>query len=454
MTLIDISSDDETETHTAQHPGINCTAVAAEHLQSLVISPRRHSRTKPTNQYPAKETPLRLQFRDMHDMAVVVVGPKESKFVLHSHLLTSVSPFFAAALNGSFAESSSRTITLPDERPEIFEWFVQWLYSGTLRASTVPCSPTSSNTARLEYITKDVVSKGSLASDIAMDGDLRNSAGMPKYFLLIDIYGLSDRLMTTALSNHIIDTVARLSETTNSVPTPSDTWLLYGDCSSFSGLNHCSCRDNSLVASAAHCPSLAHRSSNPGLRTNAPLRDLMLDLFVYKKTDKLLSTHKDDWHPLFIRDLVVRLKRPGRDTLARHCLIPWRPSHWPDSQACDACRSLVGPLHPEDMNTRAAASRHGGDLPSLVYAMRCTECKRVYCESCINQGVIRGGLETGDAKFALVGADIGPCKPWLRWDPEILARLKPGEERKGARTGVCGRYHEHGPLAGGIKRTI
>ena len=44
-------------------------------------------------------------------------------------LLIYHSPFFASALNGSFIESSG-VIELPEDDPDIFEFFVQWLYVG------------------------------------------------------------------------------------------------------------------------------------------------------------------------------------------------------------------------------------------------------------------------------------------------------------------------------------
>lgn len=56
---------------------------------------------------------------------------------LPKNLLVHISPFFAAALNGSFAEASSKTITLPEDDPAAFEMFVQWMYVGkTGRNST------------------------------------------------------------------------------------------------------------------------------------------------------------------------------------------------------------------------------------------------------------------------------------------------------------------------------
>ena len=61
----------------------------------------------------------------------VVVGDHAwgSTWHLHRALLTNRSLFFRAALSGNFLESSTNTVNLPDEDSEIFEIFVQWLYS-------------------------------------------------------------------------------------------------------------------------------------------------------------------------------------------------------------------------------------------------------------------------------------------------------------------------------------
>ena len=154
-----------------------------------------------------------------------------------------------------------------------------------------------------------------------------------------------------------MDTIARLSETTNSVPTPSDTWILYDT-----------------------------------IRDTAPIRRLTLDLFAYKKTDKLLESHRDEWHPRFLRDLVVKLKRPGRENYERHGLVAWKVASWNATRACEGCRELVKPN---------------------LQAERCEVCERVFCPACVRAGRV-GGL----------GPEVGACKPWLR--------------------DLCARYHEHG----------
>lgn len=301
-------------------------------------------------------------------MATVIVGDEKSTsrpavtYLIHKELLTAASPFFAAALNSTFAEGLDQTVRLPEENPEIFEWFLQWLYTGSL---TVP-----SPAYQVPHLPPHVLHHHNhnpafpwtqlVQADAASDGDLRNQAGSPKYFLLIDLYGLSDRLLTTPLSNHILSSIARLSEATNSVPTPSDTRILYEQ-----------------------------------IRASAPLRSLILDLFAYKKTDKLLETHKDEWHAKFLRELVVKLKRPGPEGVARHSLVAWRPSSWASTKACEGCREVLKPSVSHD---------------------KCVACERAFCAGCVRKS---GGERT------VLREDTGGCKPW-------------------SGRGLCVRYHEHG----------
>ncbi|KAK4556338.1 hypothetical protein LTR86_006482 [Recurvomyces mirabilis] len=289
--------------------------------------------------------PLRTVFRNSTEVVEVFVGggtapmtsPTSEKsgsssksspmtYAVHKELLTSASPFFAAALNGTFAEGLDQAVKLPEEKPEIFEWFLQWLYTGSLSvagesggfntgwgsggADAHAQSHDHSHATPHHPYQQTRHVRDAIDAQIRTDGDLRNHAGSPKYFLLIDLYALSDRVLTTQLSNHILSTLARLSETTNSVPTPSDTFILYDS-----------------------------------IRDTSPLRTLILDLFAYKKTDKLLETHKDDWHPRFLRELVVKLKRPGAgtETVERHDLHAWRPEQWSATRPCEGCREVVKP---------------------------------------------------------------------------------------------------------------
>ncbi|KAJ9620969.1 hypothetical protein H2203_007556 [Taxawa tesnikishii (nom. ined.)] len=315
----------------------NPSPASSDISMSSALSPtapqHQQHRQAPTALHPAPFN-MRTSFKDFHTFATVIVGTPgcksapQTEFRLHKEVLTRASPFFAAALNGAFAEGMDQTVKLPEEKPDIFEWFVQWLYSGTLttpaagtNCTSSPATPSPNPLALLHTPTGAPIHpychhhhhpNNPLTCNTTAathhDGDLRNAAGSPKYFLLLDLYALSDRLLTTRLSNHILDTLARLSEATNSVPTPSDTWILYDS-----------------------------------IRDSAPVRRLVLDLFAYKKTDKLLESHRDEWHPRFLRELVVKLKRPGPESLDRHALTAWRPGSWPAARACEGCRELVKP---------------------------------------------------------------------------------------------------------------
>ena len=57
-------------------------------------------------------------------------GDAEKVWHLPGKLLKSKSTFFTAALEDGFAEGASKHITLPEVDPDIFQWFVVWLYVG------------------------------------------------------------------------------------------------------------------------------------------------------------------------------------------------------------------------------------------------------------------------------------------------------------------------------------
>lgn len=70
------------------------------------------------------------------DTAVVFVGSEKKKFVIHTKLLCTASPFFDRALNGNFTEAASQEVTLEEEAPELFEYFFDWLYNNAFSSRT------------------------------------------------------------------------------------------------------------------------------------------------------------------------------------------------------------------------------------------------------------------------------------------------------------------------------
>ena len=82
----------------------------------------------------------------------------------------------------------------------------------------------------------------------------------PAYFRLLRLYILADAMGVTKLKNDIVDAITVIADSSNSVLTAEDTRTVYGELS-----------DMSL------------------------LRKLVLDLFLWKKTEHLIETHPDSW---------------------------------------------------------------------------------------------------------------------------------------------------------------
>ncbi|ORY03408.1 hypothetical protein BCR34DRAFT_591584 [Clohesyomyces aquaticus] len=233
----------------------------------------------------------------------LLIGPPQTPYHLHTHLLVSSSPYFSACLTGPFLESTTNTIILADIDPAIFDLCVSWLYTNSIHP--IPF--------------KD---------------------GKAAYYTLLHLWILADRLCFEGLRNSVIDLIAELADATNSVPTPTDTRILYSD----------------------------------EIASSAKIRDLVLDLFAFKKTDRLIETHVDRWHAGFLRDLVVRLKRPVSQAWARHSLVFWCPGSWANVRACETCRRVLRPR---------------------VGVVACENCAGAWCGRCADEGVEVVGWEDG-----------------------------------------------------------
>ena len=180
------------------------------------------------------------------------------------------------------------------------------------------------------------------------------SENRPRFYLMLELYAFADRYSIESLRNATVDMVASLADKTNSVPTPTDTDQLYET-----------------------------------IRETAPMRNLVIDLFIFKKTESLLDSHPDEWNPSFLRDLVVKLKKPSNVGLARHSLKKLRAT---DNRSvvsdfvkgCDVCRHML----------RKRDEHH-----------MCAECGKMFCKMCFDKGVAICGYEAGRDSI---------CKPWHR----------------------------------------
>ena len=334
----------------------------SRYVTSVAGSDQRASRSSPSTLFSTHRnlTNINLDSQltrnnrsELIATSIILVGPKQTPFHIHTSLLITQSSYFRAALTGHFLESTRKCITLEDVSIEHFQLLTSWLYSSIL--------PTP----------------------------FRD--GKPAYYTLVHIYALADRLALEGLRNAVIDVISDCADHTNSVLTPSDTVALYED-----------------------------------IRDSAPLRQLVLDLFAFKKTDRLLESHADWWHETFLRDLTVRLKRPCQQALDRHRLRMWCPESWHTTRACEYCRMLLAP--------RAGA-------------VACEDCCVIFCTRCVEGGVAMAGWDDGHRGRIDVSGEDGRA----RADDEGAAiasamktrKAKKWEACKPWRGARCALYHEH-----------
>lgn len=111
-----------------------------------------------------------LSFKDV-PMIKFEVGITQTTFLVHLELLCSASPYFKAALTKGFLEAYKKSMKIPEDDPDQFEFLVQWLYTKKLNLP---------------------------------DPDI-NEARDERYLQLCDLYILADKYRILGMKNHIID---------------------------------------------------------------------------------------------------------------------------------------------------------------------------------------------------------------------------------------------------------
>lgn len=110
------------------------------------------------------------------DSVIVHVGHLSKRFMLHKNLVCRDSTFFNAACKGSFREADSNEVKLPDDEPETFDNFVQWLYTRDFERPMT-------------------------------------ESGWPKWECFFETYVLADKLGAPKFSNHVMNLMVHEAET-------------------------------------------------------------------------------------------------------------------------------------------------------------------------------------------------------------------------------------------------
>ncbi|RMZ70588.1 BTB POZ domain containing [Pyrenophora seminiperda CCB06] len=91
----------------------------------------------------APPKPVRVSKSSMasHDFSAAVtirVGKDSDQkdFIVHESFLTSRSDFFRRAMNGNWDEAKTRIINLPDDKPDIFAYYINFVYTNQMSTAT------------------------------------------------------------------------------------------------------------------------------------------------------------------------------------------------------------------------------------------------------------------------------------------------------------------------------
>ncbi|KAE8449972.1 hypothetical protein EG329_007111 [Mollisiaceae sp. DMI_Dod_QoI] len=75
----------------------------------------------------------------------IFVGPQQKHFKVHKKLLCKKVPYFHKMFLGGFKEAIEHTARLPDDDPDVFDLFLDWLYRGDLHPADMSKQPPASS---------------------------------------------------------------------------------------------------------------------------------------------------------------------------------------------------------------------------------------------------------------------------------------------------------------------
>lgn len=148
-------------------------------------------------------SPKRLKYQNT-SAVTVFVGQQATPFVAHKEFLCEVSDYFRAALTGQFAEAKKDKVNLPEQKAEVLEDFLTWLYGGSL----------------------DSLAFRKLNGDLEYELDWEH---------IRDLYVFAKYIQCPKFSNNLLNTVWKTALNTKS-PGPEAVTLIYQDTAESCGL--------------------------------------------------------------------------------------------------------------------------------------------------------------------------------------------------------------------------
>ncbi|KAI4201797.1 MAG: hypothetical protein LQ350_002997 [Teloschistes chrysophthalmus] len=157
--------------------------------------------------YPSPTPMTRPPTKDLQKSSIVtiVVGiePHQQEHKIHTELLCFYSPFFKKAVNSDFAEGKTGVVKLPDDEPEVFEIFQNWLYRDHLELTSVEASKMTLLLGL--WVFGDKIQAPGF-QNAAIEALRDRTVGSPRIFRLKDIlFAYNNTPSASALREFIVD---------------------------------------------------------------------------------------------------------------------------------------------------------------------------------------------------------------------------------------------------------
>ena len=156
---------------------------------------------------------------NLQEDITLLVGPSKEKFTAPKCFLTKSAEFFKACCSSSWKEGQTNTIELPEETPETFSAYLQWLYTEHL-----------------------VIVDGFNLDDIKVysEDEPENSAAQEEtdaaFKALCDFAVLADRLGDASFTNTVIDWMLKIVTRLNRIVQAEHAIRTYAILPKFSGI--------------------------------------------------------------------------------------------------------------------------------------------------------------------------------------------------------------------------
>ena len=254
-------------------------------------------------------------------------------FYVHAELLTNTSNFFRAAFDNhlgqaGFTEASTLVMRLPEERPEDISYLLQWIYRSGYSIALYHHLVDPALAAMESYNReRAVVLKAERHGDISeLIGD---RPGPPAFGPLVRLWLLAERLSCDKrLKVDICRRVREVGKTAVAVPGRDDVWRLW------EGMPNLALKGVALESKSEGALLKGHNDATDGESGSGEeydLKTVVLDMYAdmkgWRVFEESTTASEDeegyDWHPLFMRDLVVHLLR---DKATRKVAVRTSPS--------------------------------------------------------------------------------------------------------------------------------